>query len=126
MKISDIINKKIDETQKEYVKITLIARACKSSEHIVEVCLNTNVINSANKDVKACERLYDMIVNKGYIQIPNFEIKSCKDDEIIANLTAKIIVVESFLKGLKDTPDDVSIGTLRSFIDANYENIIKL
>lgn len=130
MKISDIINTKIENTQKEYIKITLIARACKTSERIIEVSLNTNIVNSANKDAKACERLYDMIVNKGYVQLPDFAVESWKknedlDAETIANLTAKVSQATSFLEGLKNTPDDVNIGVLRSFIDANYENITK-
>ena len=82
-------------------------------------------------DIKAIvNQLNKLTPIEDTIQIPSFAIKAWKDneildDEIISNLTSKITVAESFLKGLKDTPDDVSIGTLRSFIDANYENIIK-
>jgi hypothetical protein len=42
-----------------------------------------------------------------------------------SELKAKLSQAETFIKGLKDTSDDVTIGTLRSFIDSNYENIIK-
>ena len=51
-----------------------------------------------------------------------------RDEEIneeIATLKAKISQATTFIEGLRETPDFATIGNLRSFIDANYENIIK-
>lgn len=43
----------------------------------------------------------------------------------IATLKAKVSQATTFLTGLRDTPNSATIGDLRSFIDANYDNITK-
>jgi hypothetical protein len=43
----------------------------------------------------------------------------------IATLKAKVSQAATFLTGLKDTPDSATIGGLRSFIEANYDNIVR-
>lgn len=111
-------------------KIELIAHACGAEERIVEICLNSNVRNSATKDIISCSKLYDFIVGKKYIVVPDFAIESWKNEEDInyeqiSELKAKVSQATRFLIGLKDTPDNTTIGDLRSFIEAIYENIIK-
>ena len=43
--------------------------------------------------------------------------------EQLQSLISKIVQIKTFFNGLKDTPDSATIGSLRSIIDANYENI---
>jgi len=64
------------------------------------------------------------------VALPYFAVNSWKQEELIndeqiANLKSKVCQATTFLTGLKDTPDSATIGDLRSFIDANYENIVK-
>ena len=53
----------------------------------------------------------------------NEEIKILENK--LSDAMAKITQATTFLTGLKDTPDDATIGNLRSFIEANYTNITK-
>ena len=76
------------------------------------------------------KQMHKTIPIENLIAVPYFAPKSWKDNEdldaeTIVNLTAKVSQATSFLEGLKNTTDDVTIGVLRSFIDANYENITK-
>ena len=45
--------------------------------------------------------------------------------EETASLKAKVSQVTSFLKGLVESGDDVTLGNIKNFITANYEYLIK-
>ena len=45
-------------------KIKLISLACDTSERIVNILLKSEKITQANKSVKACEKLFDLMTKK--------------------------------------------------------------